>query len=417
MKVSPGPGGGRSLKVVLYSGIVVEHDAVSHSLGYKLDILRRLRDQGAPIELTVFTLASDQAAPEIRPLPSVATLTAMEEFWDADVHMFEFGMYYDLFDALFLIAPDRPILVIEHNTTPPALVDIPEVKIGCERSMIQRYNLIRARHVACVSEFNLQIARSVGVPEERLSVLHLPPAHVSTHPARTEDGRRRGAPVRLLFVGRFVRSKGVLDLLEMAEGLWGQGQDVALTLVGNPRFSDPAVMEAIEHALARHGASGALELVTSPDNAEMVALFERSDCLVIPSYHEGYCVPVIEAYTAGCQVVAYDAGNLPNIVGGLGQVVTTGDVHALTNAASAVVGALGRSRSEGTPLIVPTSSGGLAEAQWRAAVSAHTAAYSAPAYEREFLRLFAELAGASPCGLDEHLESLVAGRREELAHR
>ena len=402
--------------MALYSGIVVEHDAVSHSLGYKLDILRRLRDQGTLLELNVFTLASDQTAAEIQPVASVAALTAMEPFWAADVHIFEFGMYYDLFDAVFLIEPDRPILVIEHNTTPPGLVDIPEVRIGCERSMVQRYNLIRARHVACVSEFNLEIARSVGVPEERLSVLHLPPAHASVGAGAPETGRNRVGEVRLLFVGRFVRSKGVLDLLTLVEGLWADGEDaVTLTLVGNPRFSDPVVMEAIEQALARHGPSGALELVASPDEPQMVDLFERSDCLVIPSYHEGYCVPVIEAYTAGCQVVAYDAGNLPNIVGGLGQLVTTGDRHALAGAVRAVVAAIRTGRAVGAPMTIPTSTGGIEEGRWRAAVASHAAGYSAPAYEREFLRLFAELAAASPHGLDGQLESLLTRRRGELA--
>src|ERR1022692_4830386 len=151
-------------------------------------------------------------------------------------------MYYDLFDSLFVIPPDRPSLVIEHNTTPPDLVDLPEVKAGCRAAMVQRHNLRLATQVACVSEFNLEMPRSVGVADERLSVLHLPPTYPGQlRPRRFSEGGV-ARPVELLFVGRFVRAKGIRDLLALGDRLWADGSGrCRLRLVGSPTFSDPDV--------------------------------------------------------------------------------------------------------------------------------------------------------------------------------
>ncbi len=151
------------LAVALYSGIVVHRDAVSDSLRVKLEILRRLVVRGAPLEVLVFTHAAEDQFPELRIVPSVAHLTGSEEFWATELHVFEFGMYYDLVDALYVIPPNVPTLVIDHNTTPPELVELPEVRAGCQRALVQRHNLQQATHVACVSEFNLEISSSVGV--------------------------------------------------------------------------------------------------------------------------------------------------------------------------------------------------------------------------------------------------------------
>jgi glycosyltransferase involved in cell wall biosynthesis len=404
----------RRLTVTLYSGIVVQHDAVSESLQRKLDILRRLIRGGAPIDVVVCAHATDDPAPEFRIAPSVAHLVGQERFWATDLHIFEFGMYYDLVDALFVIPPEATSLVIEHNTTPPDLVDQPAVKAGCQMALVQRHNLRLATHVACVSEFNLEIARSVGVDDARLSVLHLPPAHAGRLLPRHFGEGGMARPVEMLFVGRFVRAKGVRDLLAVGDRLWADGTGrCRLRLVGSPTFSDADIFAEVEAAVARSG--GTLELSSGLDDEEMVAAFERADLLVIPSSHEGYCVPVIEAYTAGCHVVGYDAANLPNVIGGLGTLVPTGDVAALGDALERFVDralAAGRIASS---IRVPTERGDLDEVDWLEAIRAHLADYSASAFEVKFLALIRQLAEQTAVGLSAELDDALSARRAELA--
>ena len=400
----------RPLRVAMYSGIVVERDAVSRSLLHKLEVLRRLVALGAPLEVTVFAQSLDDDQPEFRLCPTVAKLLGRDEFWAADLHIFEEGMYYELFDSVFLIPPGRPILAIEHNSTPAELVDVPEARLAVERSHAQRPNLLLADHVACVSELNVEMARSVGVPEERISVLHLPPAVVPLEPP--PPLRARSGPVRLLYLGRFVHAKGIDDMLALVERLTAEGGDrFEVTLAGDPRFSDPRQLEAAAAAAA--AAPGRVEVVFAPDDAQTATLFARADALVIPSRHEGYCVPVVEAYGFGRMVIAYDAGNLPTIMGGLGLVAPTGDVGALEAAVRRFADALQAPSECGEP-VVPTERGEMAASGWREALGIHLRDYSAANFERRFLALFAGLASASPPGLSPGLERAITARLDAL---
>jgi len=395
--------------VALYSGIVVARDAVSWSLVHKLDALRALQAHGAPIEVTVFTQSIDEPAPEFIVCPSVAKLLGRPEFWEADVHIYEEGMYYELFDSIYLVGSDRPILAIEHNSTPVELVDVPAARLAVERSHAQRRNLVLASAVACVSELNVEMARYAGVDDSRISVLHLPPAIVPTRPPQPLGGH--SGPVRLLYLGRFVRAKGVADMLELVQRLVASGEGrFEVTLAGDPRFSDPGLMGEMEEARR----AGRLQVVLAPDDRAMAELFEAADVLVIPSYHEGYCVPVVEAYGFGRFVVAYDSGNLPTITDGLGAVVPTGDIDALQTAVLEVAGALEAARS-GAPLVLPTGRGAMAEPEWRRAVSAHLRDYSAANFERLFLGLLADLIARSPAGLDPRVARAISARLAQLA--
>jgi glycosyltransferase involved in cell wall biosynthesis len=399
------------VRVALYSGIVVPRDAVSRSLVHKLEALRRVIGLGAPMDVTVFAQSIDEAEPEFRLVPSVAELLARDEFWDADVHVFEEGMYYDLFNSVFVIPPDRPIMAIEHNSTPPELVDVPGARVAVERSHAQRHNLTLARHVACVSELNVEMARSVGVPDDKISVLHLPPGvtpGLTPRPMTEHEG-----PIRLLYLGRFVRAKGIVDMLELTERLATRGDGrFSVTLAGDPRFSDPALMDAmLEKAAA---ARGLIDVALAPDDATMAELFERTDALVIPSYHEGYCVPVIEAYGFGRFVIAYDAGNLPNIVAGLGLLVETGNVDALEAAVLRFADALEAARS-GATLRLPTTHAEMTLDEWAEAVRSHLRGYSAANFERQFLGLMRDLIAASPAGLGTKVDRALSARIAELA--
>ena len=64
----------------------------------------------------------------------------------ADVHVFEYAMWYDLFDALLLV--EHPSLVIDHNTTPPELVEDPVGKEACAKATLARHNLHLATRIA-----------------------------------------------------------------------------------------------------------------------------------------------------------------------------------------------------------------------------------------------------------------------------
>jgi glycosyltransferase involved in cell wall biosynthesis len=382
--------GKRPVRVALYSGIVMERDAVSKSFLWKLRLLQRLRDAGCPVEVTGFTQGSDYEERDIRVTPHIGSLLRERQFTEADIHVFEYTMSYELFNALFLI--DRPSLVIDHNTTPPELIDDPIVQLACEKAILERHNLHRATRIATVSEFTRDQLVDMGLGSPPITVIHLPPNNVelaSSH--RAETKRFCGNAIKLLYVGRLVKAKGVEDLLSAMEQLWARDRDVELTLAGSIRFSQPEVVAMVERTLAQHEESGRLTLVRDASDEAIAALYEESDVFVMPSHHEGYCVPVVEALRSGCFVIGSDAGNIPTVIGELGSVFPTGDADALARRIEEFAQRVRTARSSGSPLVVPTSRGDMALSSWNDAVSRHLRDYSLHNFETKFLQLIEEL--------------------------
>ena len=267
--------------------------------------------------MSAFVQGTDLEDPDIH-VRSLAELVRDPVFARSNVFVYEFGINYDLFDSLFLLRDGQRSVGVYHNLTPPALIDLPHARAHVERGLLVRHNLGLLDHVACDSEFNKQDLLDCGLADERLSVLALPP-RVSLPRVDTPDWAID--PVEILFVGRLVRAKGIHDLLDAAALLRAEGESgFRVTLAGSALFSDEDVIESIRSTAA--GSDGrSIRLISDPDDSTLESLYRTSSVLALPSYHEGYCLPVLEALHAGCQVVTYDAGNLPAIVGGLGQVV------------------------------------------------------------------------------------------------
>jgi glycosyltransferase involved in cell wall biosynthesis len=271
---------------------------------------------------------------------------------------------------------------------------------------VQKHNLFLAERVACDSEFNRDDLLRFGIAEERLSVLHMPPA-IAPPPHRERDSD----VVELLFVGRFVPAKGVLDLVRAVVMAVAAGTtDMRVTLVGNPALSSAACLRDINELIHAARLESVVRIVPAPDQAALEDLYAGSDALVIPSYHEGYCMPVLEALLAQCHVIAYDAGNLPYIVNGLGTLVAAGDVQALSQAIAEFVARSHRSRREGSTMMVPTVHGPIAEDEWRRRVAAHLELHSRHAFEAGMAELLRWAAGRT--GHDAVLRAVDHARAE-----
>jgi glycosyltransferase involved in cell wall biosynthesis len=149
--------------------------------------------------------------------------------------------------------------------------------------------------------------------------------------ARTFWTPGSGRPLRLLWVGRFERVKGLEDLVRALAILRGSGMDVELELVGG---GDPDYRASIASSVGAAGLGGRVRFAGPvPHGPELYARFARADLFVLPSRSEGTPKVVAEAFAHGLPVVATRVGNLPAIVTeGLGLLVRPGDPRALAGA-------------------------------------------------------------------------------------
>lgn len=318
------------MKVALINGICVKHDAISNAIVAEYHHLEGVFGRAA-VKFYGYALDYPQLSHLIVRGPTDILRDAF--FRNADLIIYHFGVRYELFSLLLIGNGRAKQLVCYHNITPLTLVSADQHEV-ITTSLRQQENLRFADHVYCDSEFNRNCLRSTGIPACKLSVVGLP--CVDPRSYSELSGYAGGDVLRCICVGRVVPSKGVKDLLLALKACLDQGRgNFSLRLVGNASFSDRGYIDDLKGLLGSDPRlAQRVAFLGEVDEVEKQSLLRSSDLLVVPSYHEGFCVPVVEAHASGCYVIAYDNSNLPNVVGQFGQLVRTGDTISLASVVS-----------------------------------------------------------------------------------
>ena len=134
-----------------------------------------------------------------------------------------------------------------------------------------------------------------------------------------------------LFVGRVVRDKGIVELVQAFERLCSDQQSVRLVLVGPFENNVDPVPEDIRR---RIGENPAIITAGELTGIDLLAWYAASDCFVLPSYREGFPNTVIEAGAMGLPSIVTDINGSNEIIsdGVNGLIVPPKDSEALFNA-------------------------------------------------------------------------------------
>lgn len=104
-------------------------------------------------------------------------------------------------------------------------------------------------------------------------------------------------------VGSFEPKKNYGMLLQAFDRLWSEGGEARLVIAGRVSPEWSRLFETVR-AHPEHGRR--LLAITDATDAEITALYRRSRALVFPSLLEGFGLPLVEARTEGCVVIASD---------------------------------------------------------------------------------------------------------------
>jgi glycosyltransferase involved in cell wall biosynthesis len=131
-----------------------------------------------------------------------------------------------------------------------------------------------------------------------------------------------------LFLGKLMAMKGIFELLEAFATLCRDSRPVHLTLAGNGQ-----VQEARQWVKA-HNLEARADVPGWVTGEEKTRLLRKSDVLVLPSYHEGLPVSIIEAMSYGLPVIVTRVGGIPEMVvaNETGLLVEPRDVGGLLDA-------------------------------------------------------------------------------------
>jgi glycosyltransferase involved in cell wall biosynthesis len=214
--------------------------------------------------------------------------------------------------------PGRKLLV-HHNVTPARYLweHAPNVAAHCAlgRRELPRY-LEAADAVAAVSAYNARELEEAGAREVSVVPILLDPARLAERgeppPARLGDRRNPHGPL-VLVVGRLVPSKRHdLALLAFAAYRRACAPDARLLCVGEPLT--PAYRRLVEGLADRAGA-GAGAIAGGVPQPQLNAAYAAASVLLSTSDHEGFCVPLLEAFSFDLPVVARPAGGMPEVAG------------------------------------------------------------------------------------------------------
>ncbi len=220
-----------------------------------------------------------------------------------DLLLIHYSAYAPRLEPL-LELPQRKLLVY-HNVTPARYLwsHHPHVATLCQlgRDHLPRY--ADAVDVACaVSEYNARELREAGAAEVRVV-----PILFEARPPAAAIGSG------VLTVGRLVPHKRQ-DLAIRAFALWQRehAADASLSLVGEPL--SPGYRDRLADLARRAGATN-VELTGPVSDEELAGRYTGASVFLTLSEHEGFCVPLLEAFAAGVPVVARPVGGMPEVGG------------------------------------------------------------------------------------------------------
>jgi glycosyltransferase involved in cell wall biosynthesis len=131
-------------------------------------------------------------------------------------------------------------------------------------------------------------------------------------------------------VGSLGRRKNQVALVEAAELLWRDGMDFELRLLGHPLPERSPLWELVR-GLQKLGRPLTVEKGVS--DARIAESLAEARCLVFPSLHEGFGLPVVEALSQLVPVITSDFGSLREVAEGQGgMLVDPEDVDQLSAA-------------------------------------------------------------------------------------
>ena len=284
-------------------------DAIGHEV---LGIQRVLRAAGYESEIFVET-ADHRLEPLTRDYREMVDFSHPENLL---LHHFSLGSKAS---RTAYALPDRMALIY-HNITPP------EYFVGVHRTLARQTfrgrRELRGYADRCDlamgdSEFNRRDLEALGFP--RTAVLPVVPdfSHLDREPnwflARDFDDDW----TNLLFVGRMIANKKIEDVIGWFHAYHTTCNPRSRLLLVGAHHQFERYVASLHQLVATLGTPN-VHFIGHVSDEELVAFYEVADLFLCASEHEGFCVPLVEAFYKQVPVVAFAATAVPSTMDGAG---------------------------------------------------------------------------------------------------
>jgi glycosyltransferase involved in cell wall biosynthesis len=289
-------------------------DAIGHEV---LGIQRVLRSAGFKSE--IFVQTADRRLEDLT--RDYRDLLEVSDPSNILIHHFSLGSRAS---RIAYAVPDRQILIY-HNITPPQFfIDVHEqLAEQCFKGR-RELGIYPARVDLALgdSEFNRQELEAFGFSPT--GVLPVVPdfSHLDGEPndliARDFDDEW----TNILFVGRIIPNKRIEDVIKYFHAYQHNFNPRSRLLFVGSYWGYEKYLAMLHELVATLGTSN-VHFTGHVTDAELTAYYEISDLFLCASAHEGFCVPIVEAFYKQVPVVAYAASAVPATMDGAGVLYTT----------------------------------------------------------------------------------------------
>jgi glycosyltransferase involved in cell wall biosynthesis len=233
----------------------------------------------------------------------IAPLRALDAA-PGDVLLIHYSAYAPKLRAV-LDLPNRTLL-LSHNITPARWFwdHDPQAAVVCALGRKQLPQFAAAADV--VAGVSLYNAREMG--SETVIPILFDPRELGPARSAAADG-----PPTILFVGRLAPHKRQ-DAIMRAFELYRRrhAPDARLVLVGAPvnQAYDAAMREVAEEL-----SPGAITIESGLTREQLADRYRSAHAFLCLSEHEGFCIPLLEAFHFGVPVIARPVGGVPEVAG------------------------------------------------------------------------------------------------------
>lgn len=330
------------MRVALLCCSAPHGDAIGNQVAEKVAFFL---DRGADVR--VF-LESDRRLPmTLRPFCQVVDASAPDDkTWKflstSDLIFVEYSQWFELLNWLPLLAGGKARIVFDyHSVTPPHLWGTHNHE-AIEKSVRQR-GLVWCADAALIHSHSArqELLSATGFLETWVHRLGYPVDLNRFSPARPQkDWRERLGlgPVKIiLYVGRLAPNKRLPIMVEALARHKDQTPQIHGLVVGDSNDIYAEQAQLCRDRAAVLGISDRLHFLGRLGDEELLDAYRSADIFVMPSVHEGFCIPVVEAMACGVPVIASRSAALPETIGSAGLTFIPDDVDDLARQVCRVV--------------------------------------------------------------------------------
>jgi glycosyltransferase involved in cell wall biosynthesis len=229
--------------------------------------------------------------------------------------------------------------LIYHNITPPEyFVDVHRMLARqCFRGRRELGAYVDRCDLALGdSEFNRQDLEQLGFP--RTAVLPVVPdfSHLDREPNWMLADQFDDEWTNIVFVGRVIANKKIEDLIRFFHAYHSTFNPRSRLLIVGAYSGYERYLASLHQLSAALGASH-VHFLGHVSDEELVAYYETADLFLCASEHEGFCVPLVEAFYKEVPVLAYAATAVPGTMDGAGVLYEDKDPRYVAALMDAIV--------------------------------------------------------------------------------